>query len=442
MAKAKGEIQLEAQEVIPSARRLIKSLRDIGYEFSSAVADVVDNSIEWGESTRIYIDVAFDGDESWVRIVDVGRGMNRANLMEAMRYGSSREYKEDSLGKFGLGLKTASLSQCRFLAVASRQEGKSEINAYCWDMDHIEKTDRWEILPLKSEPLKSLAYEMLEDSPGTVVLWKRLDRLLGYKHPYGPAARKELASMSRELENHLAMVFHRFLVGTGPNKKKIVISINGNKIEPWDPFATKEENTIKPDATKLLIEHEGKKGEIFIQPYILPHQKEFSSAEEFRRAAGPKGWNEQQGFYIYRAGRLIQSGGWCGLRKPDEHTKLARIVLSFPPELDEAFKINIAKMHVNLPVAYRDEIDKMIQPIVKRAREVYDREERGSTLTAAQQTGPHGNIAADASAKTGGGIAGQQSWTLDEIEEKLMSFAEGHEIPVLKRVFARLRRKI
>ena len=86
-----------------------------------------------------------------------------------------------------------------------------------------------------------------------------------------------------------------------------------------------------------------------MQPYILPTKGEFSSSDAFKRASGPANWNQQQGFYIYRADRMIQSGGWCGIRTRDEHTKLSRIELNFSPILDNAFKINVAKMRVQLP---------------------------------------------------------------------------------------------
>jgi DNA topoisomerase VI subunit B len=143
MTTAKGH------ELIPSAKRLIMSLRDMGYDFSQAVADIVDNSIE-AHSTVVAIDIEFDGDDSWVRISDNGKGMKPEALREAMRYGAERDYDQDDLGKFGLGLKTASMSQCQCLSVASRwNRERSDIVAYSWDLEHIEKTNRWEILPLE-----------------------------------------------------------------------------------------------------------------------------------------------------------------------------------------------------------------------------------------------------------------------------------------------------
>jgi hypothetical protein len=339
-------------ELIPSARRMINSLRDLGYDFASAVADLVDNSIEAG-ATVIAIDVEFDGDDSWVRIADNGCGMSPAQLREALRYGAERDYDEEDLGKFGLGLKTASLSQCRRLTVASRTSPqRASVTAYCWDLGHIGATDRWEILPVGSDEPGPSVRGPLKETTGTVVLWQRLDRMLGYQLPYGVPARKRLLTMCRELETHLGMVFHRFLAGEIPGKK-LTILINGNEVAAWDPFA-RGENKLKTRAPRdLTVEHEGVTGVVRLEPYVLPHQQEFSSPDAFRRASGPASWNQQQGFYIYRAGRLIQSGGWCRLRAVDEHTKLARISVSFNPILDDAFKINVAKMRVQLPSEIR-----------------------------------------------------------------------------------------
>ncbi|HMO50671.1 MAG TPA: ATP-binding protein [Kiritimatiellia bacterium] len=373
MAAAKGH------ELIPSAKRLIRSLRDMGYDFPQAVADVVDNSIE-ARSTVVAIDVEFEGDDSWVRIADNGRGMKPERLREAMRYGADREYAKNDLGKFGLGLKTASMSQCQRLSVASRWNRKrSDITAYTWDLEHIEKTNRWEIIPIERNGIGPAIRHPLRDSIGTVVLWQRLDRILGYRHPYGENARKRLSQMCRELEQHLGMVFQRFLLGEEPGKR-LKILLNGNEVRPWDAFCRTEPKTKKLHEIRLPLEYEGTHGEVLIQPFVLPHQDDFSSPEAFRSASGPANWNQQQGFYIFRAGRMIQSGGWSNLRAPDEHTKLARIAISFSPSLDEAFKINVAKMRVQLPAQIRDTIRDAIIPVIKLAREVYDRKTPKSAL--------------------------------------------------------------
>jgi len=204
----------------------MNSLRDLGYDFASAVADLVDNSIEAG-STVIAIDVEFEGDDSWVRIADNGCGMTPDQLREALRYGAEREYDEEDLGKFGLGLKTASLSQCRRLTVASRTSPqRANVTAYCWDLEHIGETDRWEVLPVGPGEAVPSVCEPLKETVGTVVLWQRLDRMLGYQHPYAMSARKRLSAMCRDLEIHLGMVFHRFLCGKVSRRKLTVASQN------------------------------------------------------------------------------------------------------------------------------------------------------------------------------------------------------------------------
>jgi DNA topoisomerase VI subunit B len=162
----------EAEEVIPSAKRLINTLRSLGYEFPTAVAELVDNSIE-AKATEVDIKVEFDGENSWVIIADNGRGMSNEKLKEAMRYGSDSEYDEKSLGKFGLGLKTASFSQAKRWIVATRNEDSDkEIIAFKWDLDHVNKTNKWEILPINEKNLEYKIIEALENKTGTVILWK------------------------------------------------------------------------------------------------------------------------------------------------------------------------------------------------------------------------------------------------------------------------------
>jgi hypothetical protein len=357
-------------ELIPSARRMVMSLRDLGYDFSAAVADLVDNSIEAG-AKRVSITIRFDGTDSWVSIVDDGAGMSLTTLTSAMRYGSEREYVDDDLGKFGLGLKTASLSQCRRLTVGScEMASKGKLAVLRWDLEHIQEKNRWEVIPLSGKDVPEQIVRPLTKKKGTVVLWEQLDRMLGYEYPYGEYAKRRLLQMCRELEMHLGMVFHRFLSGEVKNRK-IVLTINDNEVIPWDPFARSEKHPTSFKPTTIMVNQDGMKGQIVIQPYVLPHQDKFSSSHAHGMMAGPKKWNRQQGFYIYRADRMIQSGGWSGLRTLDEHTKLVRVALSFSPRLDEAFKINVAKMRVQLPAYTREEIEKALARVLRAAQAEY-----------------------------------------------------------------------
>ena len=420
-------------ELVPAARRLMSSLRDMGYEFTTAVADLVDNSVAAG-ATRVAVDIEYEGENSWVRIADNGTGMAADALREAMRYGSTRHYAEEDLGKFGLGLKVASLSQCRRLTVASRtHHSRAEIHAYCWDLEHIEHTNRWELLPVAREKDIPPLHSLLDRAVGTVVLWQRLDRILGFQDPGGESARRRLAAMCRDVEGHLAMVFHRFLSGEARSRRKLQILVNGRELEPWDPFARDEPATRKLKPTSLPVKHGDIRGELTLEPFILPHQSEFSTADSFRRASGPANWNQQQGFYVYRSDRLIQSGGWCRIRTLDEHTKLARVALRFSPQLDEAFRVNVSKMRVQLPVAVRDPITEAIAPVTKAANDAYRK-------TQGKSDGRHpGNTALL------GPVAGQMfrrpsSAKIEEVANALLTVAKGKERSVIRRVVARLAR--
>lgn len=367
---------LEKLEVIPSASKLVNSLRNIGYEFTTAIADLVDNSLE-ANATSVKIDVEFLGENSFIRIADNGKGMNIEELREAMRLGSHHDFeKEDDLGKFGLGLKTASFSQCRSFIVASRSEkNRKNINAFGWDLDEIEYSDKWEITKIDPRALKDLIDHHLSDAPGTVVVWRKLDRILNMKYPDGEMAKKRLGSMCEELEDHLRMVFHRFLNGEVPGRT-LRIYINNRKVLPWDPYCRQEENTQLFDSVKLDLNNNGKVGSITLQPYVLPHEKKFSSKDAFIEASGPKKWNRQQGFYIYRSNRMIQCGGWAGIRTIDEHLKLARISLDFTSYLDDYFNLNISKMQVKLPQDVKDQINEALNQVVKQANLTYRKKNR------------------------------------------------------------------
>ena len=216
----------KVEEIVPDAARTVASLRDIGYDTPHAIADLVDNSIVAG-ATAVDVTFTFAGEHSWIRVTDDGAGMDGGTLQEALRYGSDREYSSDDLGKFGFGLKTASTSQCRRVTVASRRaQQRARLEVRCLDLEHIEETRRWEILVLDGSDRPEHVTEPLQDHTGTVVLWEDLDRILEYKDPWGEWARKKLFALAEEVDQHLAMVFHRFLAGEVKDRPKLKITIN------------------------------------------------------------------------------------------------------------------------------------------------------------------------------------------------------------------------
>lgn len=369
--------RLRTLEVTPSARRLIGSLRDIGYDFATAVADLVDNSISAGSDT-VEVDLVFDGANSYLMLSDNGSGMSRPQLEEALRFGTRRSYSEGDLGRFGLGLKTASLSQCRRVTVITRRAPRRRlVTARRLDLDHVLETDRWEIYEPDAHGPTAVAIDKLEEGPGTVVLLEDLDRILSGTDPEGGWARRRLARLASETSVYLGMVFHRFIEGS-PGRERLKIVVNGEKVRPWNPFAPGEEHTqVLPLQLFELSAGTGTRIVSF-QPCILPPRRLFSSQSEFERLAGPRRWNRQQGLYVYRGDRLVQSGGWSGLRAADEHTKLARAALSFPIELDHVFRIDVAKMRISLPPKLRTMIERQVNELCGRADAAYRRERGGA----------------------------------------------------------------
>lgn len=355
---------------IPSAKRLISSMRDLGYEFSDAVAEIVDNSIQAGANV-IQVNLHFDGYDSYLTVLDNGVGMTPAEIREAMRFGSMRDYEQDDLGKFGLGLKTSSLSQCDSLTVSSRNSQKKvQVHSYSWDMDHVNKVDQWEILPVEIDELLNPVVEHLYSTTGTAVTWEKLNRLLNFQDPTGGRAENDIKKLTQDLKVSLGATFHRYLTGE-QRSKKVMIFVNGDLVESWDPFCRTEKNTVELESFTIPISMDGKKGLVKFRPFVLPAQSQFSSSSAHLRAGGPAKWNKQQGFYIYRAGRLLQSGGWCGLRTSDEHSKLARVLVEIPAGFDDLFKVNISKMKINFPREMREETMHKLAPTLKKANDSY-----------------------------------------------------------------------
>ena len=355
--------------VIPSARRLMHSLRDLGYDLPSAVADLVDNSVDAG-ARRVDISLGSDSRGSHLLLSDDGCGMTEGQVDEAMRYGTQRQYSDRDLGYFGLGLKTASLSQCRRLTVATRSTLRGRIRIRRWDLDNVSEWDEWMLERPRAHDCRPELTAPLRHTVGTVVMWENLDRILGRRRPDGDAARRRLREAADELRLHLGMIFHRFL-SREAKRPGMAMSFNGEPIPPWDPFARGEPLTQRMPAQDVELTEADGVDPVRVTSYILPNQHHFSTPEAHAAASGPNRWNRQQGFYIYRRDRLVQAGGWSRLRTMDEHTKLARVALEIPSGADELFRINVAKMSVGLPESLRPPLRALVAGIASHAQDVY-----------------------------------------------------------------------
>lgn len=349
---------------------MMESLRAVGYTLGSAVADLVDNSITADAS---HIDVAFHwaGAGSAIVVQDDGRGMDEDTLREAMRPGTRNPLEERSrkdLGRFGLGLKTASFSQARLLTVASKEKGKKAYARH-WDIDLLAKEKKW--LLVKGAPASAVRFvqEFEKRSNGTLVVWQNLDRLLHPKDGYGDEVRDAFLEKGIGVKQHLSMVFHRYLEGPDP----LTITVNGPPaLEPWDPFLRDH-----PKTTWLEKESQEIFGHsIHVRPYVLPHHSHLSPADH-ERAGGPRGWNAMQGFYVYREKRLLVAGDYLGLKFLQEpHYSLARIQVDLPNTMDSEWQLDVKKATAVPPQTLRPKLEKIAKITRKWASEVYRRKGR------------------------------------------------------------------
>ncbi len=377
--------KLKTVKAPPGARRLIESLRDLGYDTTTAIADLIDNSVN-ADASKISVEIypRHNSIPARILIADDGIGMDAENLKNAMRFGSYQNYNVDDLGKYGLGLKTASLSQCSVLTVISKPRQKtgkrSRVAVARWDVDHIYKVDDWDLITPDPEQLpmwmREHIDEFLPDDGGTVVIWSNLEEALPLlESDNGKKSESEVARLLSEVSEHLRMVFHRFMEGGVQGAKKLKISVGHKSLTSWDPFCRNESTKQLTSERVSLIstggDSKGQKHKMIVQPFILPRQDEFSSKEAFENASGPRKWNFQQGFYFYRNNRLIQSGGWSNLRTPDEHSKLLRISVDFNAALDDSFAINITKMRARIPAEVREQIKNLVSKWNRSADERY-----------------------------------------------------------------------
>lgn len=333
---------IPSEETPPKAGAMINTFRAFGYNLQTAIADIIDNSIS-ARANNVWIQYEWDGEKSWATITDDGDGMDRDGLIEAMTPGSKDpkdDREEHDLGRFGLGLKTSSFSQCKALTVLTRKENHNIIKRH-WDLDFVNETGKWNLLDYLSdnkfqEPLEKLNH-------GTTVLWEKLDRLVGNGNVHNEAARSVFLEEFEKVEDHLSLVFHRYM-----ERKKLTIWMNGNKLEPWDPF-------MKESEGGQLIAHENlDNNQVIVKCYVLPHISKLHPEE--RKKAKTDEWYRLQGFYIYRNSRLLLYGDWLGLFPKNEHFKNARILVDIPNRLDHDWKIDIKKATATPSIAVRKDL--------------------------------------------------------------------------------------
>lgn len=350
--------------ITPDAGAMIESLRAFGYHLETSIADIIDNSIS-ADSQNVWIDCTWCGENSTISIRDDGHGMTEESLKTAMRPGSKnplqvRDAKD--LGRFGLGLKTASFSQCRRLTVGSKAEGHEPAVRY-WDLDDVNHCGEWRLGKPKKETCPQIFSVLDQMRSGTIVFWEKIDRMIKGTEPDNKKHQDRFFEQLDVLKDHLGMVFHRYL----EKNKPLILTLNGKEIKAWDPFLRNHASTqhLPTEYVKYCGEN------IIVRPFILPHRSKLTD-DSYEQAGGPGGWNEQQGFYIYRNMRLIVPGDWLGLGfRKEQHTKLARIMVDIPNTFDGDWKIDVKKSVARPPSLIKEEFRRIARLTIDQAVEVY-----------------------------------------------------------------------
>ncbi len=351
----------------PNPSSLIEALRAIGYSLPTAIADLIDNSIT-AEASSVEINFYWAGKDSHICILDDGHGMSESDLFEAMRPGSRSPLETrhpHDLGRFGLGLKTASFSQCRELCAVSKTEGCS-LTSRTWNLDYVGTHKEWRLLKDPSTAAGIWLKELSRRRSGTAVVWSVLDRLVGNAPVQDPAAQARFNDAIDHVREHLALTFHRYL-----EDRELKISINGNLVSPWNPFMERHDATSPTPEERIPVGNSA----VLFKGFTLPH-KDKLTVEEYMANAGPNGWNGQQGFYVYRNKRLLIHGDWLRLGRPnpwtrEEQYKLARIRLDLNNDTDSEWQLDVKKSTARPPAIIRERLTDLAAAIRSEARMVF-----------------------------------------------------------------------
>ncbi|MET8376742.1 ATP-binding protein [Streptomyces microflavus] len=347
----------------PEPAGLIATLSSLGYSLPAAVADIVDNSIS-ADAVRIDVEFTWADADTWIAVSDDGNGMSPGELVTAMTVaarGPQAERSAGDLGRFGVGLKSASFSQARQLVVTSSASG--EWHTRCWDLDLVESTGEWRLFSQVDTQTETILTRLRGDGHrGTIVLWRRLN---GYANTtkQDTKAQKQFYAEARRVEEHLGMVFARFL--TGAHKRQMRFS--GAAVKPWDPFLMQHPSVLRLPPER----HPVRDGEVRVEAFVLPGTPRLTPAEQ-EGAGGPNGWLDQQGFYVYRRDRLILAGDWLGLRglRKEEKYNLARIAVDVPAEADFEWGVDVRKSSMVPPVGLRPTLERLARVTRERAADV------------------------------------------------------------------------
>lgn len=339
---------------------LMESMRAVGYTLETSIADLIDNSIA-AQARNVWVDFSASG-ERHIVITDDGRGMDCASAVSAMRLAGvspTANRSADDLGRFGLGLKTASLAQARCLTLVSKST--HGLAAYRWDLDHIARTKTWSLLKLDASEVEALPEiaRLAQLRSGTAVIWENLDQLGASIGPDQDA----LDQAMRNVREHLALVFHRFI--DSDSATAVSLYVNDAEVPKLDPFLRTHRATQKGPTEHLTIDGHT----VEIQPYTLPLMNRLSASDR-ERGAVSETLRASQGFYVYRARRLVIWGTWFRLVPRAQMSKLARVQVDIPNSFDHLWALDIKKSSAVPPPSVRRELKRVSDRIIEPSRRV------------------------------------------------------------------------
>lgn len=349
---------VKAEIAKPKPKSTINSYRSFGYNLSTAIADIIDNSIS-ASATEIRLEYKWHGQDSFISISDNGLGMNKEELVLAMTPGSKdpeEERSENDLGRFGMGLKTASFSQCKRLTCITKREDYATIKR-CWDIDFINTENEWQLLDYVSD--NSFLEKIENQKSGTLVLWEKLDRIVGNAEADNESVKNAFYKEMINVKHHLSLVFHKFI-----ESKRIKIFFQNAEIEAYNPFLLNLNPKPEMGQPETFENVE-------ITYFILPHMSEIGKAD-YENSGGSLGWFQEQGFYIYRGDRLLVAGDWLGLEKKRDYSKLARIAVNFTNENDFNWHLDIKKSTATPPIEIRKELSRIAKIAIMKSAKIYN----------------------------------------------------------------------
>ncbi|WNE97915.1 ATP-binding protein [Streptomyces luomodiensis] len=339
---------------LPPDARYMEALSSQGYSFEVAIADLVDNSIDAG-AKDVVIHFLRDGEQLVsLLVVDDGRGMDEETLDVAMTIGGRQSYGAKSLGMFGTGLKSASLSHADAVTVVSTTK-RTRATGRRWLMEHAKAGFQCDIVePDFAQRLVDRYYDKPITWQGTIVRWDGVKDFP--KHGGSGQTDRYLHRTINKLGLHLGLHLHRFLARTDFNITIAVEDVLTGTVyldfgvEPLNPFAYPVTGSAGyPKQFHAPIKSLA--SNVVLDAHIWPPK---SNIDEYRAVGSVI---DRQGFYFYRNDRLVQAGGWNNYRQPEQHLSLARVAIDLPPNLGEVFRLTVKKSGVDTSPEFAAALD-------------------------------------------------------------------------------------